>query len=151
MPLTPVNAAAAPCALLIVDVRDAEDGDGELDLVDEVHAGGVLRHHAHEETEHGPPTVVDLVLRGPSKHLRILHSLVVRLLLEELDHILRLATLVLHGHPTVLEHLLGLGLDVRLRRVHHGGHALAADCTSRKRGRAVRTRVGWIDVRLALG
>ena len=59
-----------PPTVLIVNVGDAEDGDGELDLIDEVHAGGVLRHHAHEESEHGPPAVVDLVLGRPSKHLR---------------------------------------------------------------------------------
>ena len=60
--------AATACAGASLHVRDAQEGDNHLQLVDEVHARRILGEQPHSKAEHDPPPVPDLVLFRPPKH-----------------------------------------------------------------------------------
>ena len=79
---------------LRLEISNPKHAEREVDLIREIHASGDFREHAYQQAKHRPSSVVDFILRREPENLRIFNRLFVLLILEILNHHLRLLALV---------------------------------------------------------
>lgn len=89
---------SSPKQKLLLHINNTQVRHHQPHLINKVHTSCVLCQQPHGKAHHHPPPVINLILSGPPKHLRISNCLLQRLLPQVRLHRLCLLSLILHCH-----------------------------------------------------